>query len=131
MSAHRRAAVVALTALAPVSWGTTYVVTTELLPPERPLFTALVRALPAGLLLLVFARVLPRGAWWWKAGVLGALNIGAFFPFSSSPRTGCRAGWRRSSARWAHCWCWACRHCCWGGGPHSGTSSPGPSPRSG
>ena len=46
MSAHRRAAVVALTALAPVSWGTTYVVTTELLPPERPLFTALVRALP-------------------------------------------------------------------------------------
>ncbi|MGV9528375.1 EamA family transporter [Streptomyces cellulosae] len=80
MSAHRRAAVVALTALAPVSWGTTYVVTTELLPPERPLFTALVRALPAGLLLLVVARVLPRGAWWWKAGVLGALNIGAFFP---------------------------------------------------
>ncbi|GAA0690901.1 DMT family transporter [Streptomyces cellulosae] len=80
MSAHRRAAVVALTALAPVSWGTTYVVTTELLPPERPLFTALVRALPAGLLLLVFDRVLPRGAWWWKAGVLGALNIGAFFP---------------------------------------------------
>ncbi|MFD0334125.1 EamA family transporter [Streptomyces erythrogriseus] len=80
MSAHRRAAVVALTALAPVSWGTTYVVTTEFLPPERPLFTALVRALPAGLLLLAAARVLPRGAWWWKAAVLGALNIGAFFP---------------------------------------------------
>ncbi|MFJ7100001.1 EamA family transporter [Streptomyces albogriseolus] len=80
MSAHHRAAVVALTALAPVSWGTTYVVTTECLPPERPLFTALVRALPAGLLLLAVARVLPRGAWWWKAAVLGALNIGAFFP---------------------------------------------------
>ncbi|GHG03594.1 ABC transporter permease [Streptomyces albogriseolus] len=80
MSAHHRAAVVALTALAPVSWGTTYVVTTEFLPPERPLFTALVRALPAGLLLLAVARVLPRGAWWWKAAVLGALNIGAFFP---------------------------------------------------
>ncbi|MFZ4249268.1 EamA family transporter [Streptomyces griseoincarnatus] len=80
MSAHRRAAVVALTALAPVSWGTTYVVTTEFLPPEHPLFTALVRALPAGLLLLAASRVLPRGAWWWKAAVLGALNIGAFFP---------------------------------------------------
>ncbi len=80
MSAHHRAAVVALTALAPVSWGTTYVVTTEFLPPERPLFTALVRALPAGLLLLAVARVLPRGVWWWKAAVLGALNIGAFFP---------------------------------------------------
>ncbi|MEU5399170.1 EamA family transporter [Streptomyces sp. NPDC005963] len=75
-----RAAVVALTALAPVSWGSTYVVTTEFLPPDRPLFTALLRALPAGLLLLAFTRVLPRGAWWWKAAVLGALNIGAFFP---------------------------------------------------
>ncbi|MEU0172654.1 EamA family transporter [Streptomyces massasporeus] len=75
-----RPALVTLTALAPVSWGTTYAVTTEFLPPDRPLFTALVRALPAGLLLLALARVLPRGAWWWKAAVLGALNIGAFFP---------------------------------------------------
>ncbi|WP_324783902.1 EamA family transporter [Streptomyces sp. H51] len=69
-----------LTALAPISWGTTYAVTTELLPPDRPLFVALVRALPAGLLLLALARVLPRGAWWWRSAVLGALNIGAFFP---------------------------------------------------
>ncbi|MEU0990431.1 EamA family transporter [Streptomyces sp. NPDC005953] len=75
-----RAAAVALTALAPVSWGSTYVVTTEFLPPDRPLFTALLRALPAGLLLLAATRALPRGAWWWKAAVLGALNIGAFFP---------------------------------------------------
>ncbi|MER7737232.1 EamA family transporter [Streptomyces sp. NPDC096538] len=80
MAAHRRVALVAFTALAPVSWGTTYAVTTEFLPPGRPLFTALVRALPAGLLLLALVRVLPRGAWWWKAAVLGALNIGAFFP---------------------------------------------------
>ncbi|MEV3973910.1 EamA family transporter [Streptomyces sp. NPDC050698] len=78
--AASRAALITLTALAPVSWGTTYAVTTEFLPPDRPLFTALVRALPAGLLLLALARVLPRGAWWWKAAVLGALNIGAFFP---------------------------------------------------
>ncbi|MFF5963319.1 EamA family transporter [Streptomyces collinus] len=75
-----RPALITLTALAPVSWGTTYAVTTEFLPADRPLFTALVRALPAGLLLLALARVLPRGAWWWKAAVLGALNIGAFFP---------------------------------------------------
>ncbi|MFJ2926648.1 EamA family transporter [Streptomyces massasporeus] len=75
-----RPALITLTALAPVSWGTTYAVTTEFLPPDRPLFTAMVRALPAGLLLLALARVLPRGAWWWKAAVLGALNIGAFFP---------------------------------------------------
>ncbi|MEG8277491.1 EamA family transporter [Streptomyces sp. AHA2] len=75
-----RPALIALTALAPVSWGTTYAVTTEFLPADRPLFTALVRALPAGLLLLALAWVLPRGAWWGKAAVLGALNIGAFFP---------------------------------------------------
>ncbi|WP_432082038.1 EamA family transporter [Streptomyces sp. WAC 04229] len=75
-----RTTLIALTALAPVSWGTTYAVTTEFLPPDRPLFTGLARALPAGLLLLALARVLPRGAWWWKAVVLGALNIGAFFP---------------------------------------------------
>jgi probable blue pigment (indigoidine) exporter len=69
----------ALTAVAPVTWGTTYVVTTEWLPPDRPLLAATVRALPAGLLLVAAGRVLPRGAWWWKAAVLGTLNIGAFF----------------------------------------------------
>ncbi|MEU2224767.1 EamA family transporter [Streptomyces sp. NPDC018347] len=74
------AAVIAVTALAPVSWGTTYAVTSEFLPPDRPLLTALLRALPAGLLLLAATRVLPRGLWWAKAAVLGALNIGAFFP---------------------------------------------------
>lgn len=73
-------ALILLTALAPVSWGTTYAVTTEFLPPDRPLFTGLMRALPAGLLLLALARVRPHGAWWWKSAVLGALNIGAFFP---------------------------------------------------
>lgn len=75
-----RTATVLLTALAPVSWGTTYAVTTELLPVDRPLFTGMMRALPAGLVLLALARVLPRGVWWGKATVLGALNIGAFFP---------------------------------------------------
>ncbi|MFI9829536.1 EamA family transporter [Streptomyces sp. NPDC051913] len=75
-----RTATVLLTALAPVSWGTTYAVTTEFLPADRPLFTGLMRALPAGLVLLALARVLPRGLWWGKAAVLGALNIGAFFP---------------------------------------------------
>jgi probable blue pigment (indigoidine) exporter len=76
----KRSATVLLTALAPVSWGTTYAVTSEFLPPDRPLFTGLMRALPAGLALLALARVLPRGVWWGKAAVLGALNIGAFFP---------------------------------------------------
>jgi probable blue pigment (indigoidine) exporter len=71
--------VLALTALAPMAWGTTYVTTTELLPHDRPLLLGAVRAVPAGLLLLAVTRRLPRGAWWWRAGVLGVLNIGAFF----------------------------------------------------
>lgn len=70
----------ALTALAPAVWGTTYLVTTELLPPGHPLFAGLLRALPAGLLLLAVFRRLPHGVWWWRVLVLGALNIGFFFP---------------------------------------------------
>ncbi|MEU6831795.1 EamA family transporter [Nocardia beijingensis] len=69
-----------LTALAPVAWGTTYVVTTELLPSGHPLFAGLLRALPAGLIALAITRTLPRGAWWGKAAVLGVLNIGLLFP---------------------------------------------------
>jgi probable blue pigment (indigoidine) exporter len=68
-----------LTALAPLLWGTTYFVTTQLLPPNRPLFVALIRALPVGLLLLTLNRRLPSGVWWWRALALGALNIGIFF----------------------------------------------------
>ncbi|RKT57331.1 EamA family transporter [Saccharothrix australiensis] len=69
-----------LTALAPAVWGTTYFVTTEYLPPGRPLLAALLRALPAGLLLLAVTRRLPSGDWWWRSLLLGALNIGAFLP---------------------------------------------------
>lgn len=68
-----------VTAIAPVAWGSTYVVTHELLPAEHPLWGALLRALPAGLILLAISRRLPTGSWWWKSLVLGVLNIGAFF----------------------------------------------------
>lgn len=69
-----------LTAVTPITWGTTYLVTSELLPPGRPLWSGVIRALPAGLLLLALTRHRPHGAWWWRSAVLGALNIGAFFP---------------------------------------------------
>jgi probable blue pigment (indigoidine) exporter len=69
-----------ITALAPAAWGTTYLVTTELLPAGHPLLAGLLRALPAGLLAVLLARRLPHGTWWGKVLVLGALNIGAFFP---------------------------------------------------
>jgi probable blue pigment (indigoidine) exporter len=68
-----------IAAFAPVVWGSTYLVTTEFLPADRPLITATLRALPIGLLLTLRARELPTGVWWWRAAVLGVLNIGAFF----------------------------------------------------
>lgn len=68
-----------LTAVAPCVWGTTYIVTSELLPPDRPLLAAVLRSLPAGVLLVVLVRRLPKGSWWWRASVLGVLNIGVFF----------------------------------------------------
>lgn len=70
----------ALTALAPAVWGSTYVVTTHMLPAGHPLFSALMRAMPAGILAILIVRQLPRGSWWWKSLVLGTLNMGAFFP---------------------------------------------------
>ena len=45
-----RLALLLTTAITPLLWGTTYLVTTELLPPHRPLLAALLRALPAGLM---------------------------------------------------------------------------------
>lgn len=74
------ALVTVATALDPAVWGTTYFVTTAFLPADHPLFAALMRALPAGLLGLLIARRLPHGDWWWKTLVLGTLNIGIFFP---------------------------------------------------
>ena len=50
-----------LTAIVPLIWGSTYLVTTQWLPPGLPLTAGVLRVLPAGLLLL-----------------LSLLNIGAF-----------------------------------------------------
>ncbi|MCA6968908.1 DMT family transporter [Pectobacterium carotovorum] len=69
---------VILTALAPAIWGSTYIVTSEILPPDRPFTAALIRVLPAGLLLLLFTRRFPAQRDWWRVLVLGALNIGVF-----------------------------------------------------
>jgi probable blue pigment (indigoidine) exporter len=68
-----------LTGLAPVIWGTTYLVTTAWLPQGYPLTTSLIRALPAGLLLLAFVRQLPRGIWIPRVFILGGLNFSIFW----------------------------------------------------
>ena len=75
-----RIAWIVLTALAPAVWGTTYIVTTRALPPGHPVFAALMRTLPTGTVALLAARQLPRGTWWWKSLILGALNMACFFP---------------------------------------------------
>ncbi|MEO0457854.1 MAG: EamA family transporter [Cyanobacteria bacterium P01_A01_bin.114] len=67
-----------LTALAPISWGTTYAVATEFLPAGHPLLVASMRSLPIGLLLTIGLRKLPSGIWWGRILILGALNIGVF-----------------------------------------------------
>lgn len=68
-----------LTALAPTIWGSSYIVTTSLLPGQSPLLVALLRALPAGLLLLVIVRQLPPPSWISRILLLGALNFSIFW----------------------------------------------------
>ncbi len=74
-----RSADVLATALAPAIWGSTYIITTGLLPAGYPLTVAMLRALPAGLLLLLWARRLPQGVWWLRATLLGTLNFSIFW----------------------------------------------------
>ena len=69
---------IVLTALAPLIWGSTYIVTSELLPPDRPFTAALIRVLPAGLLLVLLMRRLPARSEWLRVLILSALNIGVF-----------------------------------------------------
>lgn len=68
-----------LTALAPAIWGSTYIVTTQMLPAGYPMTVAMLRALPAGLLLLLLVRQLPQGNWWLRVFILGALNFSFFW----------------------------------------------------
>jgi probable blue pigment (indigoidine) exporter len=68
-----------LTALAPAIWGSTYLVTTQMLPAGYPITLAVLRALPAGLLLLALTRRLPPVAWLGRTFLLGALNFAVFW----------------------------------------------------
>lgn len=68
-----------LTAIAPIAWGSTYLITARLLPPDQPLWGAAIRALPAAVILLIVVRRLPHGHWWWRSLILGTLTVGGFF----------------------------------------------------
>jgi probable blue pigment (indigoidine) exporter len=74
-----RAADLALTAVAPAVWGTTYLVTTEWLPQGYPLTVAALRALPAGLLLMLVMRQFPPRDWLGRVFMLGTLNFTIFW----------------------------------------------------
>ena len=74
-----RVADLLLTALAPAVWGSTYFVTTEWLPEGHPMTLAMLRALPAGLLLLAMVRQWPARERLVQLLVLGALNFAVFW----------------------------------------------------
>jgi len=68
-----------VSALTPLIFGTTYLLTTNFLPPDRPLLAALLRSLPTGLVLVVGSR-LPNRQWVWRFLLLSVLWASAVFP---------------------------------------------------
>lgn len=68
-----------LTMLAPIIWGSTYLVTSEWLPEGYPITVAMLRALPIGLLIVVALRQWPQKGQWLKLFVLGGLNFTVFW----------------------------------------------------
>lgn len=68
-----------LAATAPIVWGSTYIVTSQMLPDGYPLTNAVLRALPAGLLLVLITRQFPERSWWLRLTILGALNFAIFW----------------------------------------------------
>jgi probable blue pigment (indigoidine) exporter len=68
-----------LAALTPIIFGTTYLLTTEFLPPNRPLLAALMRSLPTGLVLIIGSPIPPR-RWMARFFVLSVLYASGLFP---------------------------------------------------
>ncbi|MGK0446089.1 MAG: putative blue pigment (indigoidine) exporter [Bermanella sp.] len=67
-----------LTAIAPILWGSTYIVTTEFLPQGTPFTTAVIRCLPAGIILIVMSRYLPARTEWTSLLQLSFFNFACF-----------------------------------------------------
>jgi probable blue pigment (indigoidine) exporter len=66
-------------ALTPIIFGTTYLLTTEFLPPGRPLLAALMRSLPTGLVLIIGSPI-PSRRWMGRFLVLSVLYASGLFP---------------------------------------------------
>ncbi|MFJ4172236.1 DMT family transporter [Paenarthrobacter sp. NPDC089714] len=68
-----------LTAMGAMAFGSVFWVNQTYLPADMPLWGSALRALPAGLVLLLIVRRLPRGVQWARALLLGSINMGGFF----------------------------------------------------
>jgi probable blue pigment (indigoidine) exporter len=68
-----------MAALTPIIFGTTYLLTTNFLPPGRPLLAALMRSLPTGLVLIIGSPIPPR-RWMARFFVLSVLYASGLFP---------------------------------------------------
>jgi len=68
-----------LTALAPIIWGSTYLIIGLYLPENSPLWVAVFRALPTGLLLMLLFPIKLSRLWLGRMIILGIVNIGVFF----------------------------------------------------
>lgn len=86
-----RSTEILLTAIAPAIWGSTYLVTTEFLPAGYPVTVAMLRALPAGLLLLLVVRQMPTVCGWRAVSCSARSTSRSFKRCFSYPPTGCPA----------------------------------------
>ena len=68
-----------LAVITPIIFGTTYLITTEFLPENRPLLAATMRALPTGLVLVIGSKPPPAG-WRLRFLLLSVLYCSALFP---------------------------------------------------
>lgn len=68
-----------VTAIAPLFWGSTYIVTTEGLAGWHPVLVATLRAVIPAVLLLALIRQWPAPALWPRLLILGALNFAIFW----------------------------------------------------
>lgn len=78
-SAEQPGRIAYVAALAPLIFGTTYLLTSQFLPPGRPLLAALMRSLPTGLVLIIGSQR-PRGRWLVRFFVLSVLYASGLFP---------------------------------------------------
>lgn len=67
-----------LTAATPIIWGTTFILSSEVLPAGMPLTTAAIRTLPAGVVLVLATRSFRPTVPWRRLLALALLNIVGF-----------------------------------------------------